>query len=518
MRQAQTHRLMPLPRSNPMEKRYILAIDQGTTSSRALLFDRAGAVVGMAQREFEQLFPQPGWVEHDPREILASVQSTIVEAMTKAQISAAQLAGIGITNQRETAVVWDRDSGQAIHNAIVWQSRQTTAICDRLKADGYADLVRERSGLLIDPYFSGTKVKWILDRVPGARARAERGELLFGTIDSWLLWNLSGDRTHVTDYSNAARTMMYDIHRRQWCPDLLRMLDVPEAMLPQVRSSSEIYAHTGAQSVFGRRVPIGGIAGDQQAALFGHACFEPGMAKNTYGTGCFLLMNTGKQAVALSNGLLTTIAWGIDGEVEYALEGSIFVAGSAVQWLRDGLRMLGKASDSQAYAERAQSSDGVYFVPAFVGLGAPYWRSDVRGAMFGLTRGTSKEHFIRAVLESLAYQTRDVLTAMQADAGLSLKALRADGGAIANDFTAQFQADLLDIAVERPMVKETTALGAAYLAGLATGFWESRQQIAQQRQVERTFAPQMPAEQRERLYAGWQRAVEATLAFSVETS
>ncbi|SDQ60030.1 glycerol kinase GlpK [Pseudoxanthomonas sp. CF125] len=498
-----------------MVKPYLLAIDQGTTSSRAMLFDRGGAVVGMAQREFEQLFPQPGWVEHDPREILGNVQSTVVEAMTRAQVSASEIAGIGITNQRETTVVWDRKTGQAIHNAIVWQSRQTADICEKLKADGYAELVRERTGLLIDAYFSGTKVKWILDHVPGARARAERGELLFGTIDSWLLWNLSEDRTHATDYSNASRTLMYDIHKRQWCPDLLRMLEVPAAMLPEVRSSSEVYAHTGAQTVFGHRVPISGMAGDQQAALFGHACFEPGMAKNTYGTGCFLLMNTGDKAVQSNNGLLTTIAWGIDGKVEYALEGSVFAAGSAIQWLRDGLRMLGKAGDSQAYAERAQSSEGVYFVPAFVGLGAPYWRSDVRGAMFGLTRGTNKEHFIRAVLESLAYQTRDVLMAMQADADLTLKALRVDGGAIANDFTAQFQADILDIAVERPTVKESTALGAAYLAGLAVGFWESREQIAQQRQVERTFVPEMGAERREKLYAGWKRAVEATMVFGV---
>ena len=496
-----------------MDKPYLLAIDQGTTSSRAMIFDRSGAVVGMAQREFEQLFPQPGWVEQDPREILGSVQSTIVEAMTRARVSAAQVAGIGITNQRETTVVWDRKTGQAIHNAIVWQSRQTADICEQIKADGHAQLVRDRTGLLIDAYFSGTKVKWILDHVPGARARAERGELLFGTIDSWLLWNLSEDKTHATDVSNASRTLMYDIHNKQWCPDLLRMLDVPAAMLPQVRDSSTVYAHTSAQSVFGHRIPISGIAGDQQAALFGHACFEPGMAKNTYGTGCFLLMNTGAKAVQSDNGLLTTIAWGIDGEVEYALEGSVFAAGSAIQWLRDGLRMLGKAGDSQAYAERALSSDGVYFVPAFVGLGAPYWRSDVRGSMFGITRGTTKEHFIRAVLESLAYQTRDVLTAMQADAVLTLKALRVDGGAIANDFTAQFQADLLDIAVERPSVKESTALGAAYLAGLAVGFWESREQIARQRQVERTFEPGMVAERREKLYAGWKRAVQATLVF-----
>ena len=496
-----------------MDKPYLLAIDQGTTSSRAMLFDRSGAVVGKAQREFEQQFPQPGWVEHDPREILGSVQSTIVEAMTRAQVSASQIAGIGITNQRETTVVWDRTTGQAIHNAIVWQSRQTADICEQLKADGYAELVRERTGLLIDAYFSGTKVKWILDKVPGARARAERGELLFGTIDTWLLWNLSEDRTHATDVSNASRTLMYDIHKQQWCPDLLKMLDVPAAMLPEVRDSSTVFAHTSAQSVFGHRVPISGIAGDQQAALFGHACFEAGMAKNTYGTGCFLLMNTGDKAVQSHNGLLTTVAWRLDGKVEYALEGSVFAAGSAIQWLRDGLRMLGKASDTQAYAERSQSSGGVYFVPAFVGLGAPYWRSDVRGSMFGLTRGTTKEHFIRAVLESLAYQTRDVLSAMQSDAGLVLKALRVDGGAIANDFTAQFQADILDVAVERPAVMETTALGAAYLAGLGVGFWESRDQIAQQRQVERTFLPEMGAERREKLYAGWKRAVEATLVF-----
>ena len=499
-----------------MTDTYILAIDQGTTSSRAMLFDRNGAVVGVAQREFEQIFPRPGWVEHDPREILASVQTTAIEVMTKAQISASQIAGIGITNQRETTVVWDKHTGQAIHNAIVWQSRQTAAICDQLKADGYEQLVRDRTGLLIDAYFSGTKVKWILDNVEGAREKAERGDLLFGTIDTWLIWNLSENKAHVTDYSNASRTLMYDIHKREWCPELLEMLDVPASMLPEVRSSSEIYAHTGSRHFFNNSVPIAGVAGDQQAALFGQACFEAGMAKNTYGTGCFLLMNTGEKAVRSDNGLLTTIAWGVDGKVEYALEGSIFVAGSAVQWLRDGLRMLGKAGDSQAYAERARSTEGVYFVPAFVGLGAPYWRSDVRGAMFGLTRGTSKEHFIRAVLESLAYQTRDVLSAMQADSGIQLKALRADGGAIANDFTAQFQADILNVPLNRPRVNETTALGAAYLAGLAVGFWESREQIAQQWQVERSFEPQMLEAEREKLYAGWKRAIEATLAFSVE--
>lgn len=496
-----------------MDHPYILAIDQGTTSSRAMLFDRDGAVVGVAQREFGQLFPQPGWVEHDPREILASVRSTIVEVLTKTQINAAQIAGIGITNQRETTVVWDRATGQAIHHAIVWQSRQTVAICEQLKADGYEPLVRERTGLLIDAYFSGTKVKWILDHVDGAHERAARGELLFGTIDSWLIWNLSENKTHVTDISNASRTLLYDIHQRRWCPDLLRMLDVPAAMLPEVRSSSEIYAYTNPTQFFGERIPIAGVAGDQQAALFGQACFEAGMAKNTYGTGCFLLMNTGAEAVRSEHGLLTTVAWDVGGHVEYALEGSVFVAGSAVQWLRDGLRMLDNAPESQNYAERVTSTDGVYCVPAFVGLGAPYWRSDVRGALFGLTRGTRKEHFVRAVLESLAYQTRDVLDAMQADAGLTLKALRADGGAITNDFLAQFQADILNVTLARPKISETTALGAAYLAGLAVGFWESREQIALQWRVEREFEPKMEAARREALYDGWKRAVDAVLGF-----
>ncbi|MFT4247796.1 MAG: glycerol kinase GlpK [Pseudomonas sp.] len=499
-----------------MEKQFVLAIDQGTTSSRAILFDRQGRIAGVAQREFSQIFPQPGWVEHNPREIMTSVYTTITELLNNAQIDARAIAGIGITNQRETAVVWDRKSGQPIHNAIVWQSRQTKDICDQLEVAGHAGLVRERTGLLIDAYFSGTKVKWILDHVEGARERARRGELAFGTIDSWLIWNLTGGRTHVTDYSNASRTLMYDIHRLRWDEELLAMLDVPAAMLPEVRSSSEVYGQTQPQYFYGEQVPIAGIAGDQQAALFGQACFEPGMAKNTYGTGCFMLMNTGERAVASDNGLLTTIAWGVDGKVEYALEGAIFVAGSVVQWLRDGLRMLGKASDSQAYAERAGDNDGVYFVPAFVGLGAPYWRSDIRGAVFGLTRGTTKEHFIRAAIESMAYQTRDVLGAMQADSRIELKELRADGGAIANDFMAQFQSDILDVPVLRPQVAETTALGAAYLAGLATGFWSSREEIARQWAVDRRFEPAMEGERRERLYDGWKQAVDATLGFRVK--
>ncbi len=498
-----------------MEKKYVLAIDQGTTSSRAILFDRQGQIAGIAQREFGQIFPQPGWVEHNPREIMTSVYTTITELLNDAQVDASAISSIGITNQRETAVVWDRATGQPVYNAIVWQSRQTMDICEQLKADGHEDMVRAKTGLLIDAYFSGTKVKWILDHVEGARERAERGELAFGTIDSWLIWNLTGGRVHVTDYSNAARTLMYNIHTLRWDEELLAMLDVPASMLPEVRSSSEVYANTQPQHFLGERVPIAGIAGDQQAALFGQACFEPGMAKNTYGTGCFALMHTGDKAVASKSGLLTTIAWGIDGKVEYALEGSIFVAGSVVQWLRDGLRMLGKASDSQQYAERAGDNGGVYFVPAFVGLGAPYWRSDIRGAVFGLTRGTSKEHFVRAAVESMAYQTRDVLTAMQADSGIELKELRADGGAIANDFMAQFQSDILHVPVLRPQVAETTALGAAYLAGLATGFWSSREEIAQQWAIDRRFEPEMSQERSEQLYAGWKQAVEATMGFRI---
>jgi glycerol kinase len=481
-----------------------------------MLFDQAGAVAGSAQREIRQLFPHPGWVEHDPQEILASVLATITEAMSSARVDARQLAGIGIANQRETTVVWDRHTGKPIYNAIVWQSRQSLAICERLEADGVAPLVREKTGLVIDAYFSGSKIRWILDNVPGARAGAERGDLLFGTIDSWLIWNLSGGSLHVTDVSNAARTLLFDIHACRWDDELLRMLDIPRGMLPEVRSCSEIYGHTVALSGVPAGVPISGVAGDQQAALFGQACFEPGMAKNTYGTGCFMLMNTGTRAVPSRHGLLTTIAWEIGGSVEYALEGSIFVAGSVVQWLRDGLQMLLQASDSQVCAESVSSSGGVYLVPAFVGLGAPYWRSDVRGAMFGLSRGTRKEHVVRAALESMAYQSRDVLAAMEADSGIPLKELRADGGAIANDFMAQFQADMLGVPVLRPRVVETTALGAAYLAGLAVGFWESRAQIAQLWQMQRRFQPTMEASLRERLYRGWQDAVNATIGFRVE--
>jgi len=495
-----------------MEK-YILSLDQGTTSSRAILFDKKGKIVHTAQKEFTQYFPHPGWVEHNANEIWGSVLAVIATCLVESNIRHDQISGIGITNQRETTVVWDKHTGAPIYNAIVWQSRQTAEICEELKANGYDSIVREKTGLLIDAYFSGTKVKWILDQIDGAREKAEAGDLLFGTIDTWLVWKLSGGRAHVTDYSNASRTMMYNIHELKWDKDLLKILDVPECMLPSVRPSSEVYANTVSYHFFGSEIPIAGIAGDQQAALFGQACFEKGMAKNTYGTGCFMLMNTGNHAVKSNHGLLTTIAWGIDGKVEYALEGSIFVAGSAIQWLRDGLRMIKNAVDSEKYATRVTSSDGVYVVPAFVGLGTPYWDSDVRGAVFGLTRGTSKEHFIRATLEALAYQTKDVLTAMEADSTISLKTLRVDGGAVKNNFLMQFQSDILNVPVERPLINETTALGAAYLAGLAVGFWKNREEIAGQWQMDRCFEQQMTTELSNELYSGWKKAVNATLAF-----
>lgn len=492
---------------------FILALDQGTTSSRAILFDRQGHVRGTSQREFKQYFPKPGWVEHDANEIWGSVLAVMADLFGKTGIEPQQVAAIGITNQRETTVVWDKESGKPIYRALVWQSRQTADICRELEERGYSETVRQKTGLLIDAYFSGTKVKWILDHVEGARERAERGELLFGTIDSWLIWKLSGGKAHVTDYTNASRTLMYNIYELEWDEELLAMLGVPKTMLPEVRSSSEVYARTVPYHFFGHEVPIAGVAGDQQAALFGQACFDSGMAKNTYGTGCFLLMNTGKKAVASQNGLLTTIAWGVDGRVEYALEGSIFVAGAAIQWLRDGLRMFKEAKESEAYAMKVDSSEGVYMVPAFVGLGAPYWDSDVRGAVFGLTRGTEKEHFVRATLESLAYQTRDVLTAMESDSGIRLQELRVDGGAVANNFLMQFQADILGSSVERPKVLETTALGAAYLAGLAVEFWKDKEEIKSNRAVEKRFVPEMDQGTRDKLYTGWKKAVQAAMHF-----
>lgn len=495
---------------------YILSIDQGTTSSRAILFNEEGEIVGVAQREFKQHFPKSGWVEHDANEIWSSVLSVMASVLTENNVSANEVKGIGITNQRETTVVWDKETGRPIYNAIVWQSRQTQSICDALKQEGHEQIFRDKTGLLLDPYFSGTKVKWILDKVDGAREKAAKGEILFGTIDTWLVWKLSGGRAHVTDYSNASRTLMYNIHELKWDDELLELLDVPKAMLPEVKPSSEVYCETIDYHFFGQNVPIAGIAGDQQAALFGQACFERGDVKNTYGTGGFMLMNTGEEAVKSGNGLLTTIAYGIDGKVNYALEGSIFVSGSAIQWLRDGLRMINSAPQSEDYAIRVDSTEGVYVVPAFVGLGTPYWDSDARGAIFGLTRGTEKEHFIRATLESLCYQTRDVIEAMAQDSGIEVNSLRVDGGAVKNNFLMQFQSDLLNIEVERPEINETTALGAAYLAGIATGFWKDKSEIQRRWKLEKSFEPEMDQKESNRLYKGWKKAVEATQVFKLD--
>jgi len=495
-----------------MEKKYVLSLDQGTTSSRAILFDKSGAIMGVAQKEFTQIYPKPGWVEHNAEEIWETQLEVLKEVLIQNHVHPHQIAAIGITNQRETAVVWDKLTGKPVYNAIVWQSRQTMDICNELKEQGFDPKVRQKTGLLIDAYFSGTKVKWILDNVQGAREKADNGQLLFGTIDTWLIWKLTDGKVHVTDYSNASRTMMYNIHELQWDQELLNMLNVPASMLPDVRPSSEVYGET-SKSLFEVQIPIAGIAGDQQAALFGQACFEEGMAKNTYGTGCFMLMNTGSKAVASQNGLLTTIAWGLDGKVEYALEGSIFVAGATIQWLRDGLKLIEKASDSEKHAASVASTDGVYLVPAFVGLGAPYWDMEARGAIFGLTRGTTQDHFIRAAVESLAYQTKDVLEAMEADSSIQLQKLAVDGGAVANNFLMQFQANLLGAAVDRPRVLETTALGAAYLAGLAVGYWAGKQDIIQNKVIERTFESSMESAERDGLYEGWKAAVQATMGY-----
>ena len=498
-----------------MEK-YIMSIDQGTTSSRAILFDKEGDIKGVAQREFKQYFPKSGWVEHDANEIWTSVLAVMTEVLNENEINADQIEGIGITNQRETTVIWDKNTGRPIYHAIVWQSRQTQSICHELKEQGHEETFRNKTGLLLDPYFAGTKVKWILDNVDGAREKAENGDLLFGTIDTWLVWKLSGGEAHITDYSNASRTLMYNIYDLQWDDELLDLLNVPKQLLPEVKESSEIYAHTKDYHFFGQEVPISGIAGDQQAALFGQACFERGDVKNTYGTGGFMLMNTGEEPVKSESGLLTTIAYGLDGKVNYALEGSIFVSGSAIQWLRDGLRIINSAPQSENYATRVDSTDNVYFVPAFVGLGTPYWDSEARGAIFGLSRGTEKEHFIRATLESLCYQTRDVMDAMSKDSKIEVNNLRVDGGAVKNNFIMQFQADIVNTAVERPEIQETTALGAAYLAGLAVGFWDSKDEIANRWQLETEFTPQMSEEDRTKLYKGWKKAVEATQVFKLE--
>ncbi|WP_412520465.1 glycerol kinase GlpK [Staphylococcus simulans] len=498
-----------------MEK-YIMSIDQGTTSTRAILFNKEGEIVSTAQQEFTQHFPHLGWVEHDANEIWTSVLSVIATVLNNDNIYPHQISGIGITNQRETTIIWDKHTGRPIYNAIVWQSRQTQDIVQSLRDQGYEDTFREKTGLVLDPYFSGTKIKWILDNVEGAREKAENGDLLFGTVDSWIVWKLSGGAAHVTDYTNASRTLIYNIHELKWDDELLEILDIPKQILPEVRESSEIYAKTRDYHFFGQEVPIAGIAGDQQAALFGQACFERGEVKNTYGTGGFMLMNTGKEAIQSDNGLLTTIAFGLNGEVHYALEGSIFVSGSAIQWLRDGLRMINSAPESENYANRIESSDGVYVVPAFVGLGTPYWDSSARGAVFGITRATEKEHFIRATLESICYQTRDVVEAMIQDSGIEVKNIRVDGGAVKNNFLMQFQADIQNITVERPEINETTALGAAYLAGLAVGFWDSKEEISNRWKLERTFEPEMSEEEREKLYKGWKKAVEATQVFKPE--
>jgi glycerol kinase len=498
-----------------MTERYILALDQGTTSSRALLFDREGRPVGQLNQEFPQLYPQPGWVEHEPLAIWESQLAVTRALLAQLQVSPEQIAAIGIANQRETTLIWDAQTGQPIHNAIVWQCRRTAPLCDELRAAGWAEPIRQKTGLVLDAYFSGTKVKWILDHVPGARERATRGELRFGTVDTWLIWNLTGGRVHVTDYSNASRTLLFNIHTLDWDEEILAALDIPRAILPEVRPSSAIYGETDP-SLLGAPIPISGCAGDQQAALFGQGCFEPGEAKNTYGTGCFMLMQTGEKAVASSHGLLTTIAWGLNGKVEYALEGSIFVAGAAIQWLRDELRIIDRADQTEALARSIPDTGGVYLVPAFVGLGAPYWDPYARGTLVGLTRGSGRAQIARAALESIAYQTRDLLDAMQADSGIQLQALKVDGGAVRNDFLMQFQADMIGTRVDRPVVNETTALGAAYLAGLAVGFWSDQAELRAKWQRERSFQPAMEPAERAKRYRGWQRAVERSRAWAEE--
>ncbi|MBS4539597.1 glycerol kinase GlpK [Clostridium sp. D2Q-11] len=488
-----------------------MALDQGTTSSRAILFNHNSEIVNVAQKEFKQIYPKPGWVEHDPMEIWGSQSGVAREVLETAGIRPQEIAAIGITNQRETTIVWDKKTGKPIYNAIVWQCRRTANICDNLKEKGLEDYVRENTGLVIDAYFSGTKIKWILDNVEGAREKAENGELLFGNVDTWLIWNLTRGKDHITDYTNASRTMIYNIKELKWDEKLLEELGIPASMLPEVKSSSEVYGHTDPQTYGGAEIPISGIAGDQQAALFGQACYDDGMAKNTYGTGCFMLMNTGEKMVKSSNGLLTTIAWGIDGKVNYALEGSIFVGGAIIQWLRDELRLISDASDSEYFASKVKDSNGVYIVPAFVGLGAPHWDMYSRGTIVGLTRGANKNHIIRAALESIAYQSKDILEAMQQDSGIDLKELKVDGGAVVNNFLMQFQSDILGVPVNRPSVTETTALGAAYLAGLAVDFWKDKDDICQKYSVDRTFKPEMDSEKSDYLYSNWKRAISRSL-------
>jgi len=497
-----------------MEK-FILAFDQGTTSSRAIVFDKKGTIVSVAQKEFTQIFPKPGWVEHDAIEIWSTQLGVAAEAITQAGLSLRDIAAIGITNQRETTVVWDKQTGTPIYNAIVWQDRRTATYCDLLKQQGYLQPIQRKTGLIIDAYFSATKLKWILDNVKGAREKASRGELCFGTIDTWLLWKLTDGTVHVTDVSNASRTMLYDINALSWDDDLLHLMEIPKNILPQVRSSSEVYGHS--QNILSaHNIPIAGIAGDQQAALFGQMCIQPGMVKNTYGTGCFMLMNTGEQPVFSINNLLTTIAWQINGKTEYALEGSVFIAGAVVQWLRDGLHLINSSSETETLAQQVSSNDGVYIVPAFAGLGAPYWNQHARGTIVGITRGTTSAHFARAALESIAYQTMDVVNAMQSDANITVKELRVDGGATANNFLMQFQSDILNTKVIRPTITETTALGAAYLAGLAVGYWSNMEEIQKQWQVNKIFEPVITEKERKELASEWKRAVRTTQSWTEE--
>ncbi|HFZ6599309.1 TPA: glycerol kinase GlpK [Streptococcus agalactiae] len=498
------------------EEKYIMAIDQGTTSSRAIIFNKKGEKITSSQKEFPQIFPQAGWVEHNANQIWNSVQSVIAGAFIESSIKPGQIEAIGITNQRETTVVWDKKTGLPIYNAIVWQSRQTAPIADQLKQEGHTNMIHEKTGLVIDAYFSATKVRWILDHVPGAQERAEKGELLFGTIDTWLVWKLTDGLVHVTDYSNAARTMLYNIKELKWDDEILELLNIPKAMLPEVKSNSEVYGKTTPFHFYGGEVPISGMAGDQQAALFGQLAFEPGMVKNTYGTGSFIIMNTGEEMQLSQNNLLTTIGYGINGKVHYALEGSIFIAGSAIQWLRDGLRMIETSSESEGLAQSSTSDDEVYVVPAFTGLGAPYWDSNARGSVFGLTRGTSKEDFVKATLQSIAYQVRDVIDTMQVDSGIDIQQLRVDGGAAMNNLLMQFQADILGIDIARAKNLETTALGAAFLAGLSVGYWESMDELKELNATGQLFQATMNESRKEKLYKGWRKAVKATQVFAQE--
>jgi glycerol kinase len=497
-----------------LEKKYIIALDQGTTSSRAIVFDKNGNTVGGSQKEFTQIYPKAGWVEHNPMEIWASQSSVLTEVIAKTGIKNDEIVAIGITNQRETTIVWDKNTGEPVYNAIVWQCRRTANICDDMKARGLEEYVRYNTGLVVDAYFSGTKVKWILDNVEGAREKAENGDLLFGTVDTWLIWKLTNGRVHVTDYTNASRTMLFNIRDLKWDDKMLEELNIPKSMLPEVKNSSEVYGEAnlgGVGGTGGIRVPIAGVAGDQHAALFGQACFEKGEAKNTYGTGCFLLMNTGENAVESKNGLLTTIAIGIDNKIEYALEGSVFVGGASIQWLRDELRLINDAADTEYFANKVKDSNGVYVVPAFVGLGSPCWDMYARGTIVGLTRGSNRNHIIRATLESIAYQSRDLIVAMEEDSKIKLSSLKVDGGAVKNNFLMQFQSDILGTDVLRPVVTETTALGAAYLAGLAVGFWESKEEIRNRWQVETKFESAIEDGQREKLYSGWKKALRRSM-------